>query len=227
MNRIYICDVEKTDITANLRFNIIAKDINDAVDKVKNELNNIIGEQFLKKMIRRFEYKYDLSKTYEKPPYIEITDMSSTRQIDIKYLNDKINELRGREYKKDTNLSNIVKDLILYESYCIEVFFSGCLIQRYENIYYNEYGEVEQFRREKSDYIDEVFNKFEFGSKVRLKNLNNGIVYTITSTPYSTFCSRDWENVYGIKQEGYEDIEDGTGYEIEVHESELEKIEEE
>ena len=178
-------------------------------------------------MIRRFEYKYDLSKTYEKPPYIEITDMSSTRQIDIKYLNDKINELRGREYKKDTNLSNIVKDLILYESYCIEVFFSGCLIQRYENIYYNEYGEVEQFRREKSDYIDEVFNKFEFGSKVRLKNLNNGIVYTITSTPYSTFCSRDLENVYGIKQEGYEDIEDGTGYEIEVHESELEKIEEE
>ena len=49
MNRIYICDVEKTDITANLRFNIIAKDINDAVDKVKNELNNIIGEQFFKK----------------------------------------------------------------------------------------------------------------------------------------------------------------------------------
>lgn len=225
MANIYICEIGKTDINIDLRFDIIADNIEDAVHKFKMELISIIGTKTLNRIIRRFESYYDAARSsIGERPTIRIIDTSSFKPVDIAYLNNKITELHGKEYKQD--VSDIVKDLVLYESYYITIFSSGDLIERYENIYYGN-GELEEFGRELSDYTHKCKNKFDFESKVRLKNLNNGIVYTITSTPYSTFRSRDWENIYGITQQGYEDLADSINYELTIHESELEKVEEE
>lgn len=225
MANIYICQIGKTDINIDLRFDIIADNIEDAVHKSKREFIDIIGTKTLNRIIRRFESYYDAERSnIGERPIIRIIDTSSFKPVDIDYLDNKVAKLRGKEFKQD--VSDIVKDLVLYESYYISIFSNSDLIERYEAIY-NDNIELEEFRRELSDYTHKYKNKFDFESKVRLKNLNNGIVYIVTSTPYPTFNSRYWENIYGITQQGYEDMDDGINYELSVHESELEKVEEE
>lgn len=204
---------------------ILANSIDDAVDKFKEELIDIIGMEKFNDIIYRFENRYDLSINSKMPPDITFIDLGSSRKVDINYLNDKLKELESsREYKPDSELSNIIKELVLYNKYYIEFFTNGYHAERVECIYYSEYGEIESFRREESDYNIETRKEFEFLSKVRLRKLNNDITYIVTSKPYFNFNSRDWENIYGITQQGYEDKNDNINYEIEIHASELEYI---
>lgn len=207
---------------------VLANNINEACIKIRNILVETYREDF-HKIVTTFENMYAICKDINSDDYyipymsIIVREENSSPDIDIKYLESKLHELSNVRKNHNLDISDIVKDLVIGVEYELVLFSDYNVIRRYEIVYTGYDTDIETYRRELSDYSHRDKNKFEFMSKVKIKGLNNGIVYTITSTPFHNFYTEYWENMYGITPVGFED---DPGYELDIHESELEKVEE-
>lgn len=214
------------DIDGAIRY-ILAYNINDACIKIRNNLIEMYRSDFYK-IVDAFEAMYGIRNDNDDyhVPYISITvkEEGIPTGIDIAYLESKLQELSNAKNGYDADVSSIVKDLVLNIEYELVLFRNHNIVRRYEILYTGYDINIDAYRRELSDYSPREKNKFEFLSKVKIKGLDNGIVYTVTSTPIHNFYAEYWENIYGVTPVGFEQY---PGYEIEVHESELEKVEEE
>ena len=217
MKRTYICST---------RYNghifetvIVANDIYDAADMIKGSFLSLwIGEDFEKILKDNGSY-YDKVLSDDDTANQVIVEICESLydNIDESKLNDaliKINSRTGEEYYT-TNVSNYVKDLVVGVSYNVIYHTDATIIQRFEDIYVG-CTETIPVRKELSDY-DKTSNIFELDDKVRIKGSDGEFV--ISSTPINTCNCQLWENVYGICKQ-----DDGS--ELEIHESELEKVEE-
>ena len=229
--KLYQCCVNKGNVDIDndgIITYVLANNIDEACIKIRNILVETYRGDF-HKIVTAFENMYaihtDINGDDYYIPYMSITirEDNSSADIDLKYLESKLHELSNTKKGHEVDVSDIVKDLVIGIEYELVLFSDYNLIRRYEIVYTGYDTDIETYRRELSDYSHRDKNKFEFMSKVKIKGLNNGIVYTVTSTPFHNFYTEYWENMYGITPVGFED---DPGYELYIHESELEKVEE-
>ena len=229
--KLYQCCVNKGNVDIDndgIITYVLANNIDEACIKIRNILVEIYRRDF-NKIVNAFEKMYSIQSDINTDDYyipymsIIVREDNSSNDIDIRYLESKLHELSNIRKNHNLDISDIVKDLVIGVEYELVLFSDYNVIRRYEIIYTGYDTDLETYRRELSDYSHRDKNKFEFMSKVKIKGLNNGIVYTVTSTPFHNFYTEYWENMYGITPVGFED---DPGYELEIHESELEKAEE-
>ena len=229
--KLYQCCVNKGNVDIDndgIITYVLANNIDEACIKIRNILVEIYRRDF-NKIVNAFEKMYSIQSDINTDDYyipymsIIVREDNSSNDIDIRYLESKLHELSNIRKNHNLDISDIVKDLVIGVEYELVLFSDYNVIRRYEIIYTGYDTDLETYRRELSDYSHRNKNKFEFMSKVKIKGLNNGIVYTVTSTPFHNFYTEYWENMYGITPVGFED---DPGYELEIHESELEKAEE-
>ena len=89
-------------------------------------------------------------------------------------------------------------------------------------MYYGDNGVLYSYR-EDSDYHKNGVNKFKLGDIVKIKYLENSPLFIVTATPTEMCTCIDWSNLYELDL--YEN-ETNKCF-INIHESELEKVEEE
>ena len=117
MYRVYICELLEDDECISTNY-ILADNIDNAIDKFKVELIDLFGIQKFYDMVDRFESYYDESIDSKCPPEITFIDLGSYKEVDIEYLNGKLKELENsEEYKFTSEVSDIVKELVLYNKY--------------------------------------------------------------------------------------------------------------
>ena len=193
------------DVVKSIRENFIEFHFND--DEINELLKNnekyyatiLSGNEFIEPMIN-----------------VKVYDTIGMNN-DIEAMDKVLNEINSRDgesyYTLDVSMQ--VNKLITGISYRILYTTNGIIIRRYEETYCGS-DSIYSMRRELSDY-NKNGNMFSLNDKVRIKGFDGE--YTISAAPNHVFNDQWWENIYSI-------CVNTDGPEIDIHESELEVVEE-
>lgn len=220
MDNMYNCRVymEKNgDEILNLSFISIAKDEYELAEAIKEEiLNKTILDDYnidIDSIIESYEGFYTSNELY-----VNIEATRLVGNVDLKQLKDSFNDIVESSYK-GIDILDKIKQLKIGNEYIIKYVKKGTVVHKVDILYYGD-NDVYYSYREDSDYEKDGVNKFDLGDKVRIKYLADSPIFKIIDYPDPICQCIDWCNMYEIQP-----IEDDS-ITINVHESELEKVEE-
>ena len=209
MIRQFICIVnfkEYKDI-----FTLLSDDIMKVADIIKNNyIENYFDEGELE-TLNSIDY---VDKIYELFAKVYDTRQMNTDTVKMDKILEQISSVNGEDYYT-TDVSDLVRQLVVGVSYNIIYHNDEIIIQRFEDVYCSA-NDQWSMRRELSDY-NKKGNLFDLNDKVRVKGSDK--IYTVYETPVPVFNDQWWRNMYCIR------LSDNDP-ELEIHESELEKVEE-
>lgn len=181
--------------------------IEEAVEIVKNDIKSHLLESDIEYIFNSRGNAYQPSKYYCKdfsePPYLT----SSSVMIIL------------------TEMFNPI-DFRIASQYEVYIYSDRDIINRYE--LYSTGRDSKILKRKRFEYSDrtkEAGTLFDIGEVVRIKYDPSDIIYTIVSKPNKSDLE-NWENVYEVTPINSK-VDNRTLVKCIIHESELEKVEEE
>lgn len=220
IDKIYNCNIQYVsqhgDDILDYSFICIARDEKDLADQIKTILDSNTTVN-MDEIINSYENFY--SDT-DKVPYISIKAVILFNEVEKDKLVNMFDELVRISYS-NTDILDRLKDLVIGHEYTIEYLRNHTIIHRSEILYYGD-NDVLYSYREDSDYHKNGVNKFKLGDIVKIKYLENSPLFIVTATPTEMCTCIDWSNLYEL------DLYENKTNEcfINIHESELEKVEE-
>lgn len=192
-------------------FILLSDDILKVADIIKNNyIENYFDEGELE-ILNSIDY---VDKIYELFAKVYDTRQMNTDTVKMDKILEQISSVNGEDYYT-TDVSDLVRQLVIGVSYNIIYHNDEIIIQRFEDVYCSA-NDQWSMRRELSDY-NKKGNLFDLDDKVRVKGSDK--IYTVYETPVPVFNDQWWRNMYCIR------LSDNDP-ELEIHESELEKVEE-
>ena len=192
-------------------FTLLSDDIMKVADIIKNNyIENYFDEGELE-TLNSIDY---VDKIYELFAKVYDTRQMNTDTVKMDKILEQISSVNGEDYYT-TDVSDLVRQLVVGVSYNIIYHNDEIIIQRFEEVYCSA-NDQWSMRRELSDY-NKKGNLFDLDDKVRVKGSDK--IYTVYETPVPVFNDQWWRNMYCIR------LSDNDP-EMEIHESELEKVEE-
>lgn len=192
-------------------FTLLSDDIMKVADIIKNNyIENYFDEGELE-TLNSIDY---VDKIYELFAKVYDTRQMNTDTVKMDKILEQISSVNGEDYYT-TDVSDLVRQLVVGVSYNIIYHNDEIIIQRFEDVYCSA-NDQWSMRRELSDY-NKKGNLFDLDDKVRVKGSDK--IYTVYETPVPVFNDQWWRNMYCIR------LSDNDP-EMEIHESELEKVEE-
>lgn len=192
-------------------FTLLSDDIMKVAEIIKdNYIDSYFDEDELE-ILNDMDYVDNMYKASVKVYDTQMINTDIARMIEIL---DQISSIDGDKYYT-TDVSELVKQLVVGVHYNIVYQDNEIIIQRFEDVYCGV-NDQWSMRRELSDY-NKNGNLFKLNDKVRIKRSDT--IYTIYETPVPVFNDQWWRNMYCVHLS-----EDDP--ELEIHESELEKVEE-
>lgn len=223
MDNIYNCRVYiemNRDEILNVNFISIAKDEYELAEKIKdNILNRTILDEYdidMEDIIQSYENFY----TEDNELYANIEAIRLFENVDLKQLRITFDDVVQSSYK-GIDILDKIKQLVIGYRYFIKYVKKGTKIYRDEILYYGDDTDYYSYK-EISDYEKNGINKFNIGDKVKITYLEDSPIFEVVNCPTPICECIDWSNVYELQ---YADIDDSMRI-INVHESELERIEE-
>lgn len=192
-------------------FTLLSDDILKVADIIKNNyIENYFDEGELE-ILNSIDYVDKIYKLFAK---VYDTRQMNTDTVKMDKILEQISSVNGEDYYT-TDVSDLVRQLVIGVSYNIIYHNDEIIIQRFEDVYCSA-NDQWSMRRELSDY-NKKGNLFDLDDKVRVKGSDK--IYTVYETPVPVFNDQWWRNMYCIR------LSDNDP-ELEIHESELEKVEE-
>ena len=220
-DRIYNCNIyisQHDENLLNYSFISIAKNEQELADRVKTILINKMPDSIdMDEIINGYENFYSDTNEF---PYVSIKAVRLFNEVEKDELASIFDELVRISYS-NTDILDRLKDLVIGHEYTIEYLRNHTIIHRSEILYYGD-NDVLYSYREDSDYHKNGVNKFKLGDIVKIKYLENSPLFIVTATPTEMCTCIDWSNLYEL------DLYENKTNEcfINIHESELEKVEE-
>lgn len=220
-DRIYNCNIyisQHDENLLNYSFISIAKNEQELADRVKTILINKMPDSIdMDEIINGYENFYSDTNEF---PYVSIKAVRLFNEVEKDELVSIFDELVRISYS-NTDILDRLKDLVIGHEYTIEYLRNHTIIHRSEILYYGD-NDVLYSYREDSDYHKNGVNKFKLGDIVKIKYLENSPLFIVTATPTEMCTCIDWSNLYEL------DLYENKTNEcfINIHESELEKVEE-
>lgn len=222
IDKIYNCNIEYAlqhgDDILDHSFICIARDEQDLANQIKTILASVMPDSTnMDEIINSYENFYLGANEF---PYISIKAVRLFNVVEKDTLANIFDDLIRLSYG-DIDILDRLKDLVIGHEYTIEYLRNHTIIHRSEILYYGD-NDVLYSYREDSDYHKNGVNKFKLGDIVKIKYLENSPLFIVTATPTEMCTCIDWSNLYEL------DLYENKTNEcfINIHESELEKVEE-
>lgn len=221
-DRIYNCNIyisQHDENLLNYSFISIAKNEQELADRVKTILINKMPDSIdMDEIINGYENFYSDTNEF---PYVSIKAVRLFNEVEKDELASIFDEIVRLSYG-ETDILYRLKDLVLGYEYTIRYLRNHTIVDRAEILYYGDNDVLYSYRKY-SDYHKNGVNKFKIGDIVKIKYLENSPLLIVTAAPTEICTCIDWANLYELYL--YENKV--NEYFINVHESELEKVEEE
>lgn len=221
MSKIYNCNIyikRDDEVLINDSFINIAENKHDVAKKIKNVLDSIADPPVT---FDEIIYANENQFNSDNHLYISITATHLFSDIDGEKIDKIFDDVEKSSYK-NRDILYMIKDLIIGYKYDIIFLKQETLIEKSEILYYGK-NDTYEITREDCDYNKNGINKFKKGDKVKIKYLESSPIFVIDVEPNPICTCIDWMNVYELCV--YNRKQEDPIY-ANIHESELEKVEE-